>query len=155
PQTAFHQLLRDNDVLELIIKNSFALRLRLMRYMSKEMELEEGDTIILADTGYCGTTQEYLASTFEEELKVDILGRYVIASDKPYRVANIKALITSPWWNYRLFEQCCIVKEGALVDYDLDGEPVLGDVIFSERQYKKVAKIQDECLRFINDARSF
>ncbi|RUU48905.1 hypothetical protein EOD08_00465 [Mesorhizobium sp. M6A.T.Ca.TU.002.02.2.1] len=155
PQMAFHQLLHDDDVSELIFKNSLALRARLMRYMSRELELEEGDTVILADTGYCGTTQEYLARTFEEELKVDILGRYVIASDKPYRAANIKALITSPWWNYRLFEQCGIVREGALVDYDVDGEPVLGEVIFSERQYEKVAKIQDECLRFINDARSF
>ncbi|MFA1678137.1 hypothetical protein ACDY97_37050, partial [Rhizobium mongolense] len=155
PRTAFHQLLHDDDVLELIFKNSLALRARLMRYLSKEMELEEGDTIILADTGYYGTTQEYLARTVEEEWKVDILGRYVFASDEPYRAANIKALITSQWWNYRLFEQCCTVKEGALVDYDLDGEPVSGEVIFSEKQYEKAANVQAECLRFINDARSF
>ncbi|MER8531122.1 hypothetical protein, partial [Mesorhizobium sp. M1272] len=87
PKTAFHQLLHDEDVLELILKNSCALRARLMRYMSKELELEEGDTIILADTGYNGRTQEHLARTFKEELNIDILGRYVFASDEPYRAA--------------------------------------------------------------------
>ncbi|CAN7143015.1 hypothetical protein LJR234_000046 [Mesorhizobium amorphae] len=155
PQTAFHQLLHDDDVLELIFKNSLALRARLMRYMSKEFELEEGDTVILADIGYYGRTQEFLIRTLKEELKVDILGRYLVASDEPYRPANGKALITSSCWDYDLLEECCILKEGMVVDYDLDGEPVLDEIKLSERQYEKVAKIQDECLRFINDARSF
>ncbi|MER9345329.1 hypothetical protein NKI41_32285 [Mesorhizobium sp. M0601] len=155
PRTAFHQLLRDDDVLELIFKNSLALRVRLMRYMSKEMELEEGDTIILADIAYYGKTQEYLIRTFKEDLKVDILGRYLVASDEPYRPANGKALISAPHWDYDLFEQCCILKEGMVVDYDLNGDPVLDEIRLSERQYEKVAKVQDECLRFINDARSF
>lgn len=155
PKTAFHQLLHDDDVLELIFKNSSALRARLMRYMSKNLELEEGDTIILADTSWNGKTQEYLVRTFKEELEVDILGRYLVASDEPYRAANSKALITSTWWNYTLFEQCCSFKEGAVVEYDLDGEPVLGEIKLSEKQYEKVANVQAECLRFINDARTF
>ncbi|PST20788.1 hypothetical protein C7U60_15365 [Mesorhizobium plurifarium] len=155
PKTAFHQLLHDDDVLELIFKNSFALRARLMRYMSKELELEEGDTIILADTSWNGKTQECLVRTFKEELKVDILGRYLVASDEPCRAANSKALIRSPWWNHTLFEQCCTFKEGAVVDYDLHGEPVLGEIKLSEKQYEKVANVQAECLRFINDARTF
>ncbi|MER9250067.1 HAD family hydrolase [Mesorhizobium sp. M0590] len=155
PKTAFHQLVHDDDVLELIFKNSFALRTRLMRYMSKELELEDGDTIILADIGYYGRTQEYLSRTFKEEFNVDILGRYLLASDEPYRPANGKALITTSSWNYDLFEQCCILKEGMVVDYDVHGEPVLEEIKLRESQYEKVAEIQDECLRFVNDARSF
>ncbi|RWA78091.1 MAG: hypothetical protein EOQ31_35635 [Mesorhizobium sp.] len=155
PKTAFHQLLHEDDVLELIFKNSSALRTRLMRYMSTELELTEGDTVIFADIGYNGRTQEYLARTFEEELKVDILGRYLVASEEPYRSANSKALITSPWCTFNLFEECCTFKEGAVVDYDLDGSPVLGEIKLSEKQYGKVAKVQAECLRFVNDARAF
>ncbi|MER9533845.1 hypothetical protein NKI89_29170 [Mesorhizobium sp. M0309] len=155
PQTVFHQLLRDDDVMELIFKKSFDLRARLTRYISKELEVEEGDTIILADIAYYGRTQEYLNRTFKEELGVEILGRYLVASDEPYRPANGKALITTSCWDYDLFEQCCILKEGMVVDYDLDGEPVLDEIKIGERQYEKVAKVQDECLRFINDARSF
>ncbi|MER8672298.1 hypothetical protein NKH45_35530 [Mesorhizobium sp. M1156] len=152
PQTAFYQLLRDHEVLDLIFKNSSALRSRLRRYMSRQLELEEGDTVILADTGYNGRTLEYLSRTFKEELNIDLLGRYVIASDEPYRSADSKALITTPWWKYDLFEQCCTAKEGAAVDYDLDGEPILEEIELSENQYKKVIDVQDECVRFINDA---
>ncbi|RWP96703.1 HAD family hydrolase [Mesorhizobium sp.] len=155
PKTAFHQLLHDDDVLALIFRNSSSLRARLMRYMSKELELEEVDTIVFADIGYNGKTQEYLGRTFNDELNVEILGCYLVASDEPYRAANSKALITSPWWNYTLFEQCCALKEGAVLDYDCDGVPVLGAVKQSEKQYEKVASVQAECLRFINDARTF
>ncbi|MER8785620.1 hypothetical protein NKH60_31255, partial [Mesorhizobium sp. M1006] len=155
PKTAFHQLLHDDDVLELILKNSFSLRARLMRYISKELELEEGDTIILADTGYNGRTQDHLARTFKDELNIDILGRYVFCSDEPYRASNSKALITSQWANYTLFEQCCTVKEGAVVDYDFDGKPIMKEIKLSEKQYEKVANVQAECLRFIDDARTF
>jgi len=155
PKTAFHQLLHDEDVLELILKNSFALRARLSRYIVKELELEEGDTIVLADVGFNGRTQEYLSRAFKEEFNVDILGRYVFASDEPYRAANSKGLITSTWDNSTLFEQCCTAKEGAVVDYDLDGEPVIGDIKLGEKQYEKVANVQAQCLRFIDDARTF
>ncbi|MER8843048.1 hypothetical protein NKH86_31050 [Mesorhizobium sp. M0913] len=155
PETTFLQLLRDDDVLELTFKKSSALRSRLMRYMSRELELEEGDTIVLADTSWTGRTQDYLGRTLEGELKVDILGRYLIASDESYRLANRKSLITATSWNCDLFEQCCTVKEGAVIDYDMDGKPVLEDIELSEKQYKKAVNVQSECVRFINDAVAF
>ncbi|RWE06045.1 MAG: hypothetical protein EOS23_32155 [Mesorhizobium sp.] len=155
PKTAFHQLLHDEDVLELILNNSFALRARLMRYISKELEMEDGDTIVLADIGYNGRTQDYLSRTIQSELDAEILGRYVFASDEPYRAANSKALITTTWDNTTVFEQCCTLMEGAVVDYELDGEPVIADIMLSAKQYEKVANVQAECLRFIDDARTF
>lgn len=155
PKTAFHQLLRDADVLELVLNNSFALRTRLMRYISAEMELEDGDTIVLADIGFNGRTQEYLDRILKEEVDVEILGRYVFASDEPYRAANSKALITSTWDNSTVFEQCCTIREGAVVDYDCVGKPVLAEIKLNEMQYQKVADVQAECLRFVDDARTF
>ncbi|RVD44740.1 MAG: hypothetical protein EOS54_18825 [Mesorhizobium sp.] len=155
PIAAFYQLLREDDVLELIVKNSSAFRARLIRYMKKKLKLEEGDTIVLADTGYKGTTQEYLIRAVKEELKVDIIGRYMIAADVPQRPAESKALITTSWWDYDLFEQCCTVREGAVVDYDLAGEPVLEEMEISEKQDERVVNIQAECVRFISDARAF
>ncbi|RWK58045.1 HAD family hydrolase [Mesorhizobium sp.] len=155
PKTAFHQLLHDEEVVTLIINNSLALRARLMRYISRELEVKEGDTIILADVGYSGRTQEYFSRTFKEEFNVDILGRYVFTSDDPYRAAHRKALVRAGWDNTTLFEQCCTVREGAVVDYEADGEPIFADIKLSERQYEKVANVQAECLRFIHDARTF
>ncbi|ANN60752.1 hypothetical protein EFV37_31920 [Mesorhizobium loti] len=154
PQAAFHQLLNDEDVLDLILKNSFSLRTRLMRYISKELELEDGDTILFADIGFNGRTQDYLSRTIMGNFDIDLLGRYVFASDEPYKAANSKALITSTWDNTTVFEQCCTHREGAVVDYEFDGEPIIADIILSEKQYEKVANVQAECLRFIDDART-
>ncbi|MER8843057.1 hypothetical protein NKH86_31120 [Mesorhizobium sp. M0913] len=155
PKMAFHRLLHDEDVSELIIKNSFTLRVRLMRYISRELELEDGDTIVLADIGYNGRTQEYLDRTFKDELNIEILGRYVFCSDEPHRASNSKALVTSTWDNTTVFEQCCTLREGAVIDYEMDGKPVIADITLTERQYEKVGKIQAECLRLIDDARAF
>ncbi|MER9153379.1 HAD family hydrolase [Mesorhizobium opportunistum] len=155
PETTFYQLLREDDMLELIFQKSSALRSRLMQYMSKELELEEGDTIVLADTGWSGRTQDYLVRTFKDELKIDISGRYLVASDESYGLSNKKALITTSSWNYDLFEQCCTIKEGSVVDYDMDGKPLLEDIELSEKQYEKAVNVQAECVRFINDAVAF
>ncbi|PBB80171.1 hypothetical protein CK218_16255 [Mesorhizobium sp. WSM3879] len=156
PKTAFHQLLHDDDVLTLVFNNSSALRARLMRYISTELGVEDGDTIVLADVGYNGRTQEYLSRTVGGGLlDVDILGRYVYASDEPYRASDSKALIASTWDNTTIFEQCCTLKEGAVVDYELDGRPIIADIVLSDNQYEKVANVQAECLRFIDDARMF
>ena len=155
PQAAFHRELHDPDVLQLIFRNSAAYRERLKRYMLKEMQLEEGDTVILADTGYTGVTQDYLTRAFGEELNIEILGRYVLASHEPDRPATSRALITTTWCDHSLFEQSCTFREGAVIDYDPEGQPVFEDIRLSDAQYDKVAEIQAECLRFVGDAKAF
>lgn len=154
PQETFHQLIHQHDVMEIIFNNSAAYRERLKRYMLKEMGLEEGDTVVLADTGFIGVTQDYLARTFEDELKIEILGRYVLASDEPDR-PNCTSLIKTTWCDHSLFEQCCTFKEGATLDYDNEGNPIFENIKLSDDQYKKVSAIQSECIRFIYDTKTF
>ena len=124
PQKTFHRELHSPEVLEVIFRNSAAHRDRLKRYMQREMQLEEGDTVVLADTGYMGVTQDYLTRAFADELNIEILGRYVIASHEPNRPAASKALITTTWCDHSLFEQSCTFREGAVVNYDAEGQPV-------------------------------
>lgn len=155
PQATFHHQLHQDDILGLIFNNSAAYRARLKRYILKEMQVEAGDTIVLADTGYAGVTQDYLARTFQDELQVEILGRYVLGSHEPDRPVNGQALITTAWCDHSLFEQSCTFKEGAVVDYDSEGEPVFEKIRLSDEQYDKAARIQAECLRFIGDAKAF
>jgi FMN phosphatase YigB (HAD superfamily) len=155
PQGAFQRELHDDGVLELIFRNSAAYRERLKRYMLKEMQIEEGDTVVLADTGYAGVTQDHLTRVFQDELNIEILGRYVLGSHEADRPAASKSLITTSWCDHSLFEQSCTFKEGAAIDYDMDGEPVFEEARLSDAQYAKVADIQAECLRFIRDAKAF
>lgn len=154
PEQVFYKLIHEQAVLQLIFTNSAAYRERLKRYMQKEMQLEPGDTVILVDTGYIGVTQEYLTRTFKDELNITIEGRYFISSHEPDR-PFCKSLITSTWCDHGLFEQSCTYKEGCVLDYDNDGNPIFDKIKLSDQQYEKVNALQLECLRFINDAKSF
>jgi hypothetical protein len=154
PQATFHRLIHQPEVMRVIFENSAGYRGRLKRYMLKEMELEEGDTVILADTGFIGVTQDYLTRTFQTELNIEILGRYVLASHEPDR-PNCKALITTTWCDHSLFEQSCTFKEGTVLDYNEHSEPIFDDIKISDDQYHKVSAIQSECIRFIQDTKGF
>jgi hypothetical protein len=118
------------------------------------MKLEPGDTLVLIDTGYLGVTQDFLTRALADELQIEIIGRYLIASHEPDRPA-CKSLITSSWCEHGLFEQSCTFKEGAVLTYDEEGNPVFDALKLSDQQYEKVQAIQKECLHFINDAKQF
>lgn len=154
PQETFNKILHQKDVLELIFKNSAEARSRLKKYILKEMKLEAGDTLVIVDTGYIGVTQEFLTRALGDELNIEIIGRYFIASHEPDR-PSCKALITSSWCEHGLFEQSCTYQEGSVLGYDELGNPIYDKIKLSDLQYQKVQAIQHECLRFISDAQAF
>lgn len=154
PQKTFNDLIHQDSVLQFIFQQSAAYRERLKRYIKKEMNIEEGDTIVLVDTGYIGLTQRCLTSILNEDMHVDVVGRYFISSHEPNRPPS-KALMTSTICDHGLFEQSCTFKEGAVIDYDQEGNPIFDQIRLSDAQYAKVQMIQDECLRFIKDAKQF
>lgn len=154
PEQTFFQLIHQQNILDLIFANSAAYRARLIRYMHKEMQINDGDTIVLVDTGYAGVTQEFLTRALQNEVNVNILGLYFIASHEPDR-PNCKSLMTSTWCEHGLFEQSCTYKEGCVLDYDNDGNPIFDNIKLSDEQYNKVSALQTEALRFIQHARAF
>jgi hypothetical protein len=140
--------------MQFVFQQSAAYRERLKRYIQNEMQLEAGDTVMLVDVGYVGTTQRHLTTALKEELDVDIIGRYLIASNEPDR-PSCKALITTTACDHGLFEQSCTFKEGAVLDYDQDGNPIFDHIRLSDKQYASVSAIQESCVRFIHDAKTF
>lgn len=154
PEKKFNELIHQDVVLQFVFQQSTALRERLMRYIKKEMQIEKGDTVVLVDTGYIGLTQQCLARILQQEMNVEVIGRYFIASHEPNRPPS-NALMTSTACDHGLFEQACTYKEGTVLDYDVEGNPVFDKIRLSDEQYYKVQLIQDECLRFIYDAKQF
>jgi FMN phosphatase YigB (HAD superfamily) len=150
----FNQLIHEESILNIIFEKSLAAYQRLKKYIQKEMELEPGDTLVLVDTGYMGVTQEFLMRRLQDDLNIEIEGRYLIASEEPGR-PPCKALLTSSWCEHGLFEQSCTFKEGSVLDYDNEGNPILDTLKLSDDQYAKVKAIQEESLRFIHDAKQF
>lgn len=153
-EQTFYQLLHRPEILDEIFKQSAAYRARLARYIQKEMQLEPGDTAVLVDTGYMGVTQEFLTRGLAEEFDVSFKGLYFIGSHEPDR-PDCKSLFTSTWCEHGLLEQTCTYKEGCVIDYDMDGNPIFDKIKLSDQQYDKVKTLQDECLRFIHEAKDF
>lgn len=151
-QETFLKLLHEPDTMQLIFSNSAETRKRLIKYLTHELHVEAGDTIVLVDTGYHGVTQEYLIRSLKGELNVEVTGLYFIASHEPDRPA-CKSLFTSTWCEHGLFEQSCTYKEGAVTGYAEDGKPTFDNLKLSDRQYQKVQAIQDEVVSFIRDAK--
>lgn len=154
PQITFNQLIHQPNIMQFVFAQSAAYRERLKKYIQNEMNLEAGDTVVLVDVGYIGVTQKHLIRALGEELNVEILGRYLIASHEPDR-PDCKALFTSTACDHGLLEQSCTLKEGCVLDYDANGNPIYDKVKLSDNQYEKVQEIQNECLRFIADAKKF
>lgn len=154
PQAKFNALIHDQGIQNIIFNNSSVARENLKKYMINTMKVKAGDTVVLIDTGYHGVTQTFLSRALKDELNIEIIGRYFIASHEPDR-PNCKSLITSTWCEHGIFEQCCTTKEGAVLSYDENGEPIFDKQKLSDAQYDKVAKLQKECLQFITDANTF
>jgi len=161
---AIHLFQRD-DIQQIIFKLSAAYRQRLIRYLEKEIDLKRGDTLLFVDLGYAGTAQQKLEPIFREELGVEIIGRYLIQLDIPSWQTSRRGLLDTSWCDERamlclvsyiaLLEQICTSEEKSVTDYDTQGNPIFSDTGFSKNQYEKLKKIQNECLRFINDAKHF
>lgn len=154
PMAKFNALIHDEGIQKIIFKHSSEARANLKKYMINTMKLEPGDTLVLIDTGYHGVTQTFLTRALKDELNIDIVGRYFIASHEPDR-PDCTSLMTSTWCEHGIFEQCCTTKEGAVLSYDDNGNPIFDQQKLSDAQYQKVSRLQDECLQFIRDAKTF
>jgi len=165
PALKFSQLVHQEEILEIIFKESFSYRTKLKNYLDKEMALKKGDTLLFVDLGYSGTAQRLLEPVFREEFGIEIIGRYLLALAIPDWQSSRSGLLDRSNFDDRtmhalvtyiaLLEQLCTSCEKSVVGYDDDGNPIFSDSNFSEEQYKKLTLIHHECIQFVNDAKQF
>jgi predicted HAD superfamily hydrolase len=160
-------LIQNKEILKSIFKNSAAFRLRLKRYLEKEIELKKGDTVILVDLVASGSTQYWLTPLFLEMGADDVIGCYFcglhrtvfnLGGKKP-----IKHYFLSPEHpsifllekRLSLLEAMCNSLTDSVIDFDDDGNPATA-IRFSvnSEHMDKVKRIQNECLSFIQDAKN-
>lgn len=150
----FYEIIRNPEITNIVLQKSAEYRKRLKRYIEKEMDVKSDETIVLVDTGYIGVTQEFFTRTFKDEMNIDIVGRYFMGSKEPDR-PTCESLFKSTWCEHGLFEQSCTTKEGAVLDYDEQGNPIFDNIRLSDEQYQKVEALQLNALKFIQDAKQF
>ncbi|MSP25669.1 MAG: hypothetical protein EXR75_10995 [Myxococcales bacterium] len=165
PYDEYVAQLKKPDVLKGIFANSKAFRQRLYRYLEKRVGLERGDTLVLVDLGYSGTTQRRLAAIFEEELGVEVIGRYFIVSRTPGWEKARRGLIEPSRCHDRaiasliayiaLLENICSMLGPSVIDYDEAGEPVFAEQLVDSAQFERMRPVQEACIRFARDADAF
>lgn len=164
PQKEFARLVRQNHILRIIFKKSADYRMRLKRYLEKEIGITAGDTLIFVDLGYTGTAQRQL-SKFFQAMNVTLEGRYLLALSTSIKETHRVGLLDATHYDNKtlsalvnyiaLFEQLCTANEKSCIDYDEAGNVIYSAVGISAQQHTKLCAIQAECIRFILDAKKF
>lgn len=165
PGNDFIEAIHREEILNIIFEQSKAYFLRLRRYLEKEVDVKEGDTLVFVDLGYTGTAQIKLEPIFKEEMNVDIIGRYLIALRAPDWENTRKGLFDPNVYDDKtlillvtyiaMFEQMCTSSETSVVDFDKNGNPVFSETSVSKKQHEMLEAIQSECVRFIHEAKEF
>lgn len=153
------------EVTASIIAASTAFRRRLYRYLDRVAELQEGDTLLLVDLGYEGTTQRCLKRVFETERGVHLYGCYLMAASVANWRADRRGALDPDFCDDRalgtlipyaaLIEDLCTERSGSVVDYDEEGVPIAGNKVIEEAQYELIQPVQQECVRFAREAKEY
>jgi FMN phosphatase YigB (HAD superfamily) len=165
PIPSFIEQVREASVLAVIVEASRSYRTRLFRYLEATIGLAAGDTIVLVDLGYEGTAQRQLEPVFRDELKVDVQGRYLIATRVPGWQTSRKGLLDPSWCDDRtlatltryiaLLEDLCTADGQSVVDYSEEGKPIGAEQLIAKHQADRVRATQAEVLAFARDMVAF
>jgi len=84
------QFVLSREVLTLVLDRAREFRARLMRHIQTETGIEAGQTLLLVDLGYTGTTMRLMRGLIEKALDIKVRACYLIASGDRHQngVAN-------------------------------------------------------------------
>lgn len=165
PEREFARLLLEPATLKHILDASRAFRARLVSHVRKVTGAQSGDTLMFVDLGYSGTAQTLLKDILEQDMNVELIGRYLIAEEVAPHQSDRKGLLDATDMDGRIvkaltgayiagFEMLCTQSAPSTIDYTEAGDPVFSDAALDARQHEAVSRIQAACLRFIADARA-
>lgn len=135
---------------------------RLVAHVRAVANPAPGDTLMLVDLGYNGSVQSLIDPLLARELNVHVAGRYLILRelqqsglDKRGYLSEAHldaALLNAMTANVALIEQLCTTARGSVIDYAMDGTPVLAANAVSARQSAVRDAVQQGCLDFAASA---
>ena len=149
------------DVRATIVANAATLRTRLVNYLLRTVESDDGP-IMLVDLGWGATIQANLNSAMAKAgLQRDTIGLYLMTNegvlDRILDGVNAEGFLASAGhpgdvsWITRtpeILEQVCMHHEGTLLDFDERAEPVLATPQQNPAQVLQRRAVQDGILAF-------
>lgn len=162
---SFIRLILEDKMVQHICSQSKAYWHRLQQYLLKQVDIQAGDTVVFIDLGYAGRTQRALTAVFQNEMKVNTTGRYLLTLNVLEWKKTRAGLLDPAKYDDRitnaislgnpLLEELCCSADNSVVDYDEMGNPIFGSCSATSEQRTRTKLIQDECLRFIREAKQF
>lgn len=163
PAFDFYQLINQSEVSSMIFERSKEYRSRLLTYLQNQIKLESGSTLLFVDLGYSGSAQRRLTPMFNE-IGINVTGCYLLSLNYPGWEKRQKGLIDPSWCDTRTMrtlvyyitwlEQLSTSNERSVIDYTESGEPIYSDVNINHQQHEKLKLVQEECIKFIRDAKN-
>lgn len=143
---------------QVTIAKSAEFRARLIKHLQRETGIKAGETLLLVDLGYAGTTQNKLAPILEKELDIKIEGCYLIVSPTSGWQKNRTGVVAPDRYDHRVistlttfiaaFEILSSSNDFSVADYEEDGTPT-GKTDISEAHFARIRAAQQHALDFI------
>ena len=142
-----------------IIKKSNEFRGNLVKHIQRQTGIKAGETLMLVDLGYEGTTQNKIGHILEQELNIKIIGHYLIVQQTPDWQDNRTGSIAPDRYDYRListltrhiatFELLCSSNDFSATHYDKEGN-AKGQNSVDPILLEKVKKMHEYALEFLH-----
>lgn len=165
PYAEFKKLILEKSLLAEIYRSSTQFRKRLINHLKNAVNIGKGDTLLLVDLGYKGTTQNKLGPIFKEELGIDVIGRYLISVTTPNWEKSRRGLLDPSWCDDKsmmsiinyigLLEKLCASGGKSVINYSENGNPLFSDNQIAEKQHQQLHEIQQRAIQFVKDAKQF
>ena len=144
--------------INIIVSESIIHKENFVKYIAKEVRLQKGETLVLADLGYAGTIQDQITGIIEEEFGAEVQGMYLILKESAnapqakfgfidYRqlTTNSVNLLLS---QIQTLEQFAVNDNGSLLEYATGGIALCGKNHLDTQQIKYKKDIQSITLDF-------
>ncbi|MEM7701657.1 MAG: HAD family hydrolase [Pseudomonadota bacterium] len=140
------------------MRRARALADRLIAHIRAECDPQSGDTLMLIDLGYDGSTQNAISSLLGEAFDCHVAGRYMLLREMTVSGLDKKGLIDARdlgtsmvlglTRNSALLEQLSTCDMGSVIDYTASGQPVHKVSPVNPRQSAMREAVQDGCVAF-------
>lgn len=161
-RTALFAELRTGTREKTTIRRARALADRLIAHIRAACDPQPGDTLMLIDLGYNGSTQNAIEAALVEAFDCHVAGRYLLLREMTVSGLDKKGLIDAGDFgstlvlgltrNSALIEQLSTCDLGSVIDYTEAGAPVHKISPVNPRQSAMRAAVQEGCLAFAKAA---
>jgi len=162
----FYTEIKRPEVQRHILQNAKAYRARLIKHIERTTKIEEGDTLVLVDVGYDGTTQKVLTKALEQDMGINVIARYLLALPAHGWEHRRKALISPKKVDDQAlkamtrhiagFEVFCSSHDASVKDYDEQGNPLFTSVVeMSSAAINEIQQIQNHSIEFIESCQAY